>query len=379
MADGARLHAGLELEFRWDSMAGIGQFEGQRFGELVLNPPDLVLHLRPGLRLEAPGAQAAFTGAARLDYARYSGAVADTSGLSFLGVAADAQLAFGKDGPASFTVADHFSRSDRTTNPSLGLGSITDANSAEARLDLRPGGGALEAGLGYAFVFETYEFDRRGACPPPTCDATKYPGFASQTHRFSLDARWRFLPKTAFVIEAAVAPRSYSAASGNVTTAPLRAVGGLAGLLTEKVRLALKAGYANTFAGAGQNFAGLVGQVEVGWLPRETATLTLGLSRSAEAVSDVYGWYDDLRAYASASMLLGGRLALSASFAFDVLRFGNQDRIDTQVQASVSAEWELHALLRVAVGEVLAARDSNAGFAYTFTRSETFARLTLAY
>ena len=381
VGDTARLHATLETELRWDSMAGIGSFNGSQRGELVLNPADLVLHLRPGVRIEAPGAQSGFNAGARLDYTRYSMLQADTSSLSYLGILGDAELVLGRDGPTSFTLADHFSRSDRTTNPALGVGSLTDSNVAAARLNWKPGGGAIEGGLGYAFLYETYEQSRAGAvaCTTPSCDGTRYSGFGSQTHRLSLDARWRFLPKTALTFEASIAPRSYAQASTNVSTLPLRALAGLAGLVTEKVRVVIKAGYENLFAGTGANFSGPIGQLELGWDPRETVSLTLGVLRTAEPVSDVYGWYDDLRGYATGSWLLLGRLSLQASLSYDHLGFGNQGRTDSQLGAALVAEWELTQLLRIAAGEQFTSRDSTAGFAFSYTRSETFARLTVAY
>ena len=381
VTDTARLHAGLELELRWDTMAGIGTFSGAQKGELILNPGDLVLHLRPVIRLDAPGAETNFVGQAKLDYSRYSGLMADTTSLTYLGILGDLAAEFGRGGATSFAIADHFSRSDRTSNPALGVGSITDSNTAEARLNLKPGGGALEGGLGYAFTYETYETSKAGAvaCSTPSCDGSKYPGFASQTHRLSLDARWRFLPKTAIVLDAAIAPRIYSDGAANVGTRPLRATLGIAGLLTEKVRIALKAGYANTFASAGQNFGSVVGQAEVGWTPRETATLTVGLSRSVESVSDVYGWYDDLRGYASGQLLLLGKLTAQASLNYDLLTFGAQGRVDNQFSGNLQLEYEVTPLWHVAVGEILSNRNSTQGFAFTYTRSETYARVSLAY
>lgn len=377
----ARLHASFETEERYDSLAALG---GVGSGQSpVYDPADLITHLRPGLRLDAPGPQATFTGSAKLDYEIFAGLGGPTKNLSFLAAAADAGVQAGHGGSTTFDAVDHFSRSDRSSNPALGIGTITDSNVLDARLGLLPGGGALEFGLGYNFAIEAYELHYAGnvgcASTQPSCDGTKYGGFGSQTHRGSADLRWRFLPKTAAMAEVSWATRSYSSSAGNVNTAPLRAALGLIGLLSEKVRVVLKAGYENTFASSGQNFAGLVGQAELGWEPQLTTKFAIGVLRSGEPVSDLYGWYSDSRAYASISMLFLGKLLVTGAANLDLLGFANRSRDDVQASANVLVEYEFNRLLRGGVGSILTTRNSSEGGAFNFTRGEAFARLTVAY
>jgi len=380
LSDTARLHLSFETEARYDSLAAVG---GIGSGSVVQNDPsDLIIHLRPGLRLDAPGAAASFTGSARLDYQRFTGLGGPTQNLSYLGAFADAGLDVSRGGPVSFHAGEHFSRSDQTTNPALGLGSITDANTFEARLAVKPGGGALEGGLGYAFALEQYELHFPGAvtCTQPSCNGANYGNFGSQTHRGTLDARLRFLPKTAVVADVSWATRFYQSSTANVATRPLRAELGLVGLLTEKIRVILKAGYENTFSSAGNNFQGPIAQAEVGWQPVETTRMALGALRTAEPVSDVYGWYDDLRLYASGSILLAGKLLFTFGGNADRLSYANGNgRLDTQGQVNSTLEYELTRYLRGAVGGVLTKRSSSEGGVFSYTRGEGFVRVTLTY
>ena len=376
----ARLHLSFETEARYDSLAAVGGVGSPSNPQY--DPGDLITHLRPGLRLDAPGAATSFAGSARLDYQLFTGLGGPTSQLSYLAAFADAGIDFSHGGPVSFHVGDRFSRSDQTTNPALGVGSITDANTLEARLALKPGGGAIEGGIGYAFAIEQYELHDSGnvACDQATCNGANYGKYASQTHRGTLDLRWRFLPKTAVVADFSWAARVYQTAASNVSTDPLRAEVGLIGLITEKVRVVVKVGYENTFAGGGQNFQGVIGQAEIGWEPRETAKITLGVLRSAEPVSDVYGWYDDWRLYANASIMLVGKLLFSAGGNVDRIAFANGDaRVDNQGSINAAFEYEFTRNVHAALGGVLTTRNSTENGVFNYSRGEAFARLSLAY
>ena len=376
----ARLHLNLETEARYDTLAalgGVGTPENP-----VYDPGDLILHLRPGLRLLAPGADASFEGAARLDYQYFTGLGGPTQNLSYLGAFVDAGLLLARGGPWGLRFDEHFSRSDRTANPSLGVGSLTDANTASARLEVRPGGGALELGLGYTFAIEAYELHFNGnvGCNQTSCDGSKYGGFGSTTHQGSLDARWRFFPKTALLIESSWAARSYESSTLNVGTSPLRASAGLIGLLTEKVRVVIKGGYANTFAQKGESFSGFIGQLEVGYEPGPVTRLAVGVQRSVEPVSDLYGWYSDYRGYATGQVLLGGRLLFTGSGSVDSISFANKDgRQDLQAQAGLALEYQVTELFRAALGGQFTFRDSSEAGPFNYARTELFARLTVSY
>ena len=379
LGDGARLHLSFETEARYDSLAalgGIGTAANPTF-----DPSDLLLHFRPGARLLAPGANVDFTAGTLLDYTFFTGLGGPTRDLSFLGVNADATLALGRDGPLGFTLADHFLRSDQTQNPALGVGTLTDTNSLDARILGRPGGGALELGLGYSFGIEQYELHAAGniVCSEASCNGALYGNFGSQTHTLLGSAKWRFLPKTAVFIEGSVAARQYQSASANIGTTPLHIEGGLVGLITEKVRVLIKGGYGDAFVDSGQNFAGALGQLEMTWQPQETASFSVGALRDIDPVSDVYGYYVDWRGYLSAKLLAAGRVQLTASATVDRLDFANVGRGDTVEAVNAAVEVEVTRNLRSSIGGVVTNRDSSLGGAFNYQRNEAYLRVSWAY
>lgn len=377
----ARLHVGLDLEGRYDSLAAQGGIGQTRVP--VVNPAELIAHLRPAVKLVAPGAELDFDARLLVDWSLYTGWIsAQTRELSWLGVEAGAGLLAGKSGPLSLQLDEAFSRSDKSANPALGAGAITNRNVATARGSARPGGGAIEAGLGYSLAVETYELYRTptlGAGLPCTPSSTPGASCDSLTHAVSLDGRWRFLPKTAVVLDASWARRVYPGA-GNVPTSPLRVQAGLAGLVTQKVRVVLKAGYVNLFADSGENFAGVAGLAEVSWSPTLTSKVTLAGQRTVEPVSDLYGWYDDWRASASGQIQLARRFELSGEGRIDALRYANAGaRADTQGSLELKLAVEILRELRATTGCVLTAHSSNAGPAFSYSRAEVYLRATVAY
>jgi Putative beta-barrel porin 2 len=389
VGESARLHFLFDLEGRYDSLAGQGPV-GINPQDATTDPADILFHVRPGLRLAAPGSRLDFDANAALDWTRYTGWLgATTSQLSYLGATAGATLEVGKGGPLTFHVGEQFNRSDRTTNPAIGLGTLTNANTLGASLTARPGGGAIEATLGYDFALESYQSYNpntgAGAGGDANNDPSQYSKFSNQTHKVELNSRWRFLPKTAVILDGSWAFRVYDSSSVNVATSPLRVEAGLAGLLTEKVRITLRAGWMKMFAASGSEFQSVIGLGEVGWNPTETAGLTLGLSRSAEPVSSTYGWYDDWRAYLQGRIALGGRAQLTGGARIDRIAFadpataGAANRTDTQAALDLAVDVEVMRLLHVLGGTTVTSRSSSAGGYYTYSRAEAWLKLQFSY
>lgn len=375
----ARLHFGLDLEARYDSLAGQGGI-GQD-GHPVYDPADVILHLRPGVKLLAPSPTVDFEAHGLLDWAFYTAWLAPTRELSYLGLELGTGLLLGKVGPVSLALDDLFTRSDRTTNPSLGLGTLTDRNVLNARLSFRPGGGALEGAVGYNFQLEAYELNARAniGCTQVACDGTKFGSFGSQTHTFTLDSRWRFLPKTALLAEVSQALRLYDNQTVNIPTQPFRAQLGLAGLLTEKVRLLLKGGYTRIFASRGATTDGWLGLLEIGYTPIDTASVTLQGLHTIEPVSDLYGLYADWRLGLTGKLLVAGRLQLSVEGRLDRIDFFATNRTDTQATLDAQAALELRRELRLLLGAMLTTRQSTEDPVFTYGRTELYLRLTVAY
>jgi hypothetical protein len=391
LSDDARLHLFFESELRYDSLAGQGIIgSSSAAANTVVDPADFILHLKPGLKIVESGTQVSLTGSAFLDYADYTGWLAPTHDLSYLGAGIGAQLAVGKTGPVGLTVNEGFTRSDHTTNPALGIGTITDANDLGARVAFRPGGGAIEAGLGYNFGIENYELRANGVVGcgnDPNCTGADFSNFNSQTHRFSLDGRWKFFPKTALVADAQFALRRYANAGldtngkpFNIDADPFQAELGLAGLITEKIRVVIKGGYANTFTSSGDNFSGPVAQLEAGWDPTETATATAGLIRTVQPVSSTFAYYGDYRGYLSGKIAVG-RVNFSATGSLDLISFGGPSgRQDTQAALDAVADVEVFKLFHTALGVTLTSRASSSQAAvFSYQRAELYLRLNFTY
>jgi hypothetical protein len=376
----ARLHLLLGIEGRYDSLAGQGTITSGA-GASAANPGDIILHVRPGLRLHAPGPSSDLDVAASVDWTQYSGWLGPTADLGFLGANFRAAYEMGRSGPWRVRFSDSYARTDRTTNPALGVGTLTDTNNFGMRASYAPGGGSLEASAGYEFGLEAYELTAAGTdgCTTASCSGTRYSDFGSYTNRFTLGGRWRFLPKTAIVLDASFAFRNYNDETLSIPSHPLRVEVGLVGLVTEKLRVTLRAGWADTLAARGADFGGPVGEFQIGWDPTPTIGLTAGLLATVEPVSDLFGWYNDYRLFTSGRLQLFGRLQLLGQGRMDLLAFANSGRTDLQAALDLQVEVELFRLLRAALGTTLTVRSSSAEAIYSYQRAEVFLRLTVAY
>jgi hypothetical protein len=385
-----RLHPFVDLEPRLDTAAGFFPVSGN--GPPATSPSaEVVMHLRPGVKFELPSNALAidFTGA--VEYLYYTGVLTPGSYVaSRLEGAAGLTATANRQGAVEFQLGDDFSYSDKTRNLSLGIGALSLFNEARAQLNIRPGGGALEISPRGAFGLEQFRplsLVRATGCPAGslTCDPNAISQMNYTNFRGGLDARWKFLPKTAIVIESNFDARSY--ANGTANALLLRAVGGLQGLVTTKVAVVGKVGWGYDFATpvvAGATANTFIGHVELSYLMTEASNFKVGYYRTLEP-TPVYQVARDDRIYADARLLLSGRLTLRAYGALDLIGFlGGQDRFDTAVTLDPGAEYQIFPWLYAAAGYTLTTRSSGgtqASGASTdnYTRHEAHVRITAAY
>lgn len=190
---------------------------------------------------------------------------------------------------STFTVELHedFRYSERPAYDAVDVGFKQLTNSAGVDLRFRPGeraepeSRAFETRLGYRFELQRYlEGDRVGA------ERAEKDG-----HRMQLLTRWRFLPKTALLLDTRFKIIDYRRPSDRVVTdgdevvtvagpdrdsKPLRIVAGVQGLVTRRVSVVLKAGYANTFNVEGDSYNGPVGVAEVQYVVEPSLKARLG-------------------------------------------------------------------------------------------------------
>ncbi|MFL5345627.1 MAG: hypothetical protein ACJ8AT_12575 [Hyalangium sp.] len=380
-----RLHPFFDVETRLDT--AVGYFpEPTTADPNAISPslsPEIVLRLRPGFKLEVPSSKMALSAAARLEYVRYTGLLTKQSTYgSHLEGAANLTAHFNPEGQVGLILADEFTRSDQTRDPSLGAGVLSLFNEARVSVPIKPGGGALEVtpqlGWGLEF-FQPIGLAVPVGCTEGVCDPVAVDAFDYTNLRAAVDARWRFLPKTALVLETDLNLREYLRNSQTPSALLLRAMGGLAGLVSAKISVVAKVGWGYNFGSSGGNT--LIAQLEGNYLFSPTMTFKGGYLRTLNPVA-AYGLFQDNRGYAEARALLGGKLVLHGYSALDFLTFYDptQPRSDTVLLLDLGPEYQFKPWLVGAAGYMLTTRSSSVmGAGLNFTRHEAYLRLTLVY
>lgn len=166
-----------------------------------------------------------------------------------------------------------------------------NVNHAEAGIQIRPGGNALEIALSYAFNFylhdSTKEFDRF-------------------YHEARLLMTWDLLPKTTLFLDGNWRYTDWqSVAPGlRVNSMPLRVAVGLKGFVTKKIGLMVKAGYGQGFYDNGPEYQNFIGEASIGFKPTPFTLIDVGYSRDFH---DSY--YSNYYVGDSAHLIFGQQLA----------------------------------------------------------------------
>jgi hypothetical protein len=377
-----RLRPSFDLEGDYDSAAGFFQPAGAN-GAAELSG-EIITHFRPGLRLDLPTSFLNLTVGGDVDYVYYTGLISPGSqAASHLEAAANLDADFNKSGAVEFEIGDNFSRLNQTTDVAIGLGILSLYNQAHASLPIHPGGGALEITPTGSVTLEQYT--PLSSIPIQGCvlnDPSCTPSLVSNFNYFNLsgglNALWRFLPKTALSFEAAYDSRSYMDDPHYAEL--LHAQVGLVGLVTSKVAVIAKAGWAQDFSGSGART--VVGHAEVNYLLSDTSNIKVGYMRDLAPVPE-YGIYGDDRFYAEVRFFLGGRLTLRAYGAFDNLSFYGPppSRVDQLVTVDGGPQYQFTRWLIVAAGYTLNYRTSNStdSESVNYTRNVGYLRVTFTY
>lgn len=387
-----RLHLGVEAEARYDSLVGAGAF-GVDNGANELNPGDGIGRLRGTFLLDVPGQNVKINFNGVLDWNQYLGLFVNTSALSYIGASVTGGVSFNPSGALGLDLTETFSRSDRSSNPVFGVGVIGLNNGTRARVRWRPGGGAIETGLAYDFgadIFSPQVTPAGGAtgicAQDPSCNPDQAAAFNALSHRFTLDGKWRVLPKTGFSLETSYGFRSYLFGTeyiANVGVSPLRAMLGFGTLVSTRFSFSVKGGYQGMFF---DNVAvtpvhSWIGQAELGFRLTETFQLRGGFIRSFEPVGGVSHYFNDNRFYVDFRAQFS-RLLLSALGSVDVIGFGD-GRADFVASVGTRAEYNVSDWFRITGGLAYMNRVSNESESgeskYTFDRFEISAGLATLF
>lgn len=131
-------------------------------------------------------------------------------------------------------------------------------NAAGAKVGIHPGDRILEVGLGYNYVVHRYLTDNLQ-------DLDK------DTHEFGLDVAWKFLPKTALVLDADGSLVRYGtpfrgaegAGLRNVDSNPIHLRGGLSGLVSNRISVRLLGGHGWGLYDSGPSYRGLLALADI--------------------------------------------------------------------------------------------------------------------
>lgn len=313
-----RLHPFLEVDGRFDSL--VGYFNNNQ------PSPEIILHFRPGLKfdLDTPSTFVAFNGSG--EYLWYTGALSPGSKpLSRFQANVGVDAKFNRDGAVEFNVGDNLVRSDRTQNPALGVGAISLYNSVYVSAPIHPGGRALEVTPKVGWGVEFFEPLLTGIlpgcatgntqCDPATVSRSNYSNL-----NFGANARWKFLPKTALMIDVNADWRTYFAgAAVQPDKVIFRAQAGIAGLISPRIAVTLLAGYGGDFTNG--SIHTFIANAEFSYTVTEQSRIAVGYMRTVLPVPVLGSMVDD-RGYLRGGVgFFGGRLLLNAQVAADYLTF----------------------------------------------------------
>ncbi len=245
-----RLHPFVELELRYDSYVAAYYQPAQTSG-------DLILHVRPGLLLNVPGDTVAVDLRAMLDWAQYFGLqdspskVVSSKDLSNLFATVSLGVGFNRRGQLGLEIDERFARSNRPAVYSIAAGIISNYNDLSLSVPWRPGGGALTVSVGGDWALESFEAFKSGqicssSTVNPYCDSIYLSKLGYSNLGASLGVNWKFLPKTAALLDLSWFDRVPNSALYSIAGTGMRAQAGVTGLVTTHLAATLKGGYGTT-------------------------------------------------------------------------------------------------------------------------------------
>ncbi|MBK7863186.1 MAG: hypothetical protein IPJ65_32165 [Archangiaceae bacterium] len=392
-----RLHPFLSVRAGYDSAAGYFPTTGSTAlslsGDVVITPTAGLL-----FNWDTPSTMVNFNGSG--GFVWYTGLVTPNArDLSYPTATVGLDTAFNKTGAVEVDVGDNFTYSNHTGNVAAGIGILALYNSAYLRVPIHPGGGALSVTPAVRWDNEFFSPQFRSALPgcstmgtiDITCDPAQVNKMDYSNVNVGLGAKWKFLPKTAAVLDAQFDYRWYWRTTPPATPPPgtppntgtnlnsqlLRITGGLSGLITSHISTLLVVGGGGDWGGS--HAATFIAQAEVAYLGQEI-TARGGYIRTLNPVP-VFGIYGQDRGYAEIKSTLFGRVGLRGFGSFDYLSFYNSSaRNDYIITAAAEVSVQIISILSVAATYNLSYRETNSGMqGAKYIRHEPFLTLTLSY
>ena len=386
LSDSVLLHAGIGVEAGYDSNVFYSHTDAIGSGIIRVMP---YLEITNATRTGPASKLLTFDLRAGLQYRRYTSDNPDVQLYSnAYNPNAGVSIGIG-GGQLSFGFADIFARvEDPPYQSQVGTGvnqAVITRNNNQASVELRwsPGGGRLTGLLRYTNMVDLFD--------------GSYSYANGITNTFTLDASWRWLPKTAIFFDAQQGyifyvnqDQALDAAGNPIKSSsfPLRLTVGLRGLLTERTSAILSLGYTNGFYSDGTSTGGFLGstfaELAFTFKPTQLSRVVVGF-RHDFINSVISNFAYEETAYASYVQQLIGRLALDLSARYAYLNYqGNfvdptQDgRRDHTGQVGASFDYFMRNWAYIGVGYSLVVNSSNIPI-NSYVKNQVFARLGVTY
>lgn len=252
-----------------------------------------------------------------------------------------------------FFVLDQFKREQLPPNLSSSSRYDRNYNHAEAGVQIRPGGGALQFALSYAFNFLLYD---------------KYADLDFWFHEARLLGTWDLMPKTTILLDADFQVRQWrkTTAGLRVNSMPLRVQAGVRGFITRKIGAVLMVGLGKGFYKEGAEFTNVIGEAGVAFQPMHSVLLEAGYRRGFE---DSYyaNWYLGDTGYLRFGIQVFRRVNLDLSGEYTFVQYASLDpatlntaqtafaanqtsRRDHALRARAGVQWSIFRYLEVEAG-----------------------------
>ena len=317
---------------------------------------------------------------------------------SAVGGTAGLNVTFGARKPLSLTVFDNFNRSLRANNWETIAALNRNSNDVGARVEFHPGDIPERRPFNVALM-GTYSMDRYD----------EFSGGNTDTVRSRLTGSWKFLPKTAALLDVGWDFRYYSnsfleSRSLSYNSKPFRARVGLAGAVTKRISLEVSGGWGMSNHESGDAFSSYLATFSVGFRPSESTRLLLGYAHDFRDA--YYGNYVDFhRGSLQLRQRFGNILDVTAGFAVNygvygavgadalaksllVVNISQKNRKDTALDGNLTATFDVARWFAMDIGYRLRAimtdykitsKDGTILDVGSFTAHEVFASAILRY
>jgi hypothetical protein len=380
LGDKSRLHVELALGLSFEA--------NPVRNDSAVNPisdNDGRFYARPGLSLDVPGSLVQLGLATHATITQFFGLSDFPRKNTFIG--ADATLNFGlgtKRSVIGFDLSDTFIRTPTyfDQNGAISADEIRQkqwSNNGVARVKIRPGGGALEFDVGYSNKLSLYD------------DLDK-----SMQHGALLEARYRFLPKTAILFHAdftvfdLVGTKDPTQPDTNPST-PYNITLGVLGQVTARISANLNVGFGDSLTWVGDTFSDLsptnrrtvIGDAGVKYQFADASHISVDYIRSIVPIIQLDNYVSDL---AKLGLQLGffGRLIIAGFAGYEHRDYGVEDRAAHLFVGDARVTFWFIEYLNAAVNyrvQLQAADDNTVGsiFLEDYTKHQIFVSLGLRY